>query len=139
MGDPAKGGAVRGPGQVKVHGGRDLRRLDVVAQPAQEPQELVLAQDIQEHQDVCLFGQPIVVGAVPFSFENQVQPFDVAVGAAVVIPVQFPQGAVPVELADDAAVVEGNEHAPAQERPGVDFRARDPQPCPEFLHVETLH
>ena len=67
--------------------------LERVAEPVEELAELVRGQQAEQHQDGRLLRELVAVRAVPFGLEDEVEALDVAVLAAVGVPVEL--GEVP--------------------------------------------
>src|SRR5690625_36275 len=85
----AERGAVRGGREVVVHGAGQRLAGGGVAEALEHVQQPVGSQEVDEHEDVGLFGELVPVGGVAFGLQDQVQAPDVAVGAPVVVPVQL--------------------------------------------------
>src|ERR1017187_2869431 len=89
----------------------------VVAQPLEQPPQLVVGEQEEQHHRVGLLGELVAVGVVALGTQDPVEPLDVPVPGAVGVPVQLLEILVSLELADDAVAVEGNEHPAAHVRP----------------------
>ncbi|CKO48774.1 Uncharacterised protein [Mycobacterium tuberculosis] len=118
MHDSAQGRSIRGAGKIVIHGAWDLCGREAVAKPGQQADQLVGRQQVEQHQRVGLLGRLVVVHAVALGFQDPVESLDVSVSVPIVIPIQFRQFRIALELADHA-VVEWNEHASAHVVPLV--------------------
>src|SRR6185437_11741205 len=76
---------------------------------------------------VGLLGQLVPVGIVSLGAENSVEPLNPAVLRSVGVPVELGKLLVAFELADDAVVVERNEHLAAHLVPARDLGVGEPE------------
>ena len=85
----------------------------LVAELLEEPAQLVLGEQEEEHDGVGLLGQLVAVRVVALGPQDPVEALDVAIPLAVLVPVELLQVLVALELADDAVAVERDEHPAA--------------------------
>ena len=95
----------------------------MVVEPIKQLAQLIRRQQIQQHQRVGLLGGLVPVDVVVLGFEDAVEALNVAVPLPVGVPIQFGQFVVTLELADHA-VVERNEHPPADVDPSAQVPRR---------------
>ena len=127
VGDEAQGRAVRRAlvvvGDVLARGVRAV----VVAQPLEQPPQLLAREQEEQHHRVGLLGELVAVGVVALGTQDPVEPLDVPVLGAVGVPVELLEILVALELADDAVAVEGNEHPAAHVRPRAQLLVAEAQ------------
>lgn len=64
MDDRAECPSIRGAREVVIDGLRDLLRREVVAEPAEQAQQLFRRQQVEQHQRVGLLGRLVVIHTV---------------------------------------------------------------------------
>ena len=121
MRDEAQRGPVRGAPLVVVDRPAGGFGRVLVAELREQPAQLVLREQEEQHHRVRLLAQAVAVGIVALGPQDPVEPLDVAVLRAVAIPVEFLQVLVTLELADDAVAVERDEHLAAHLTPPADL------------------
>ena len=107
VGDEAQRRAVRGAlvvvGDVLAPPCRDAI---VVAQPLEQPPQLIGREQEEQHHRVGLLGELVAVRVVALGAQDPVQPLDVPVLRSVGVPVEFFEILVALELTDNAVAVE---------------------------------
>ena len=93
----------------------------LVTETLQEPFELVLGEEEEEQHGVGLLGQLVPVRVVPLGAQDTVETLDVAVLLTVVVPVEFLEVLVALELADKPVAMERHEHLAAHLIPHLDL------------------
>src|SRR3984893_10054498 len=115
--DEAQRGAVRGAlvvvGDVLARGVRAV----AVAQPLEQPPQLVVREQWEQHPRVSRLGELVAVGVIALGTQDPVEPLDVPVLGAVGVPVELLEILVSLELAADAVAVKRDEHPAAPVRP----------------------
>src|SRR5512132_3823003 len=111
--------AVRGPVEVVVDRSRDRVLLEVVSEAREELAELVGGEEVEEHEHVGLLRDLVAIGSVTLALENSVEAPDVAVAGAVAVPIELLELLVPLELAEDAVLVEDEAHLAAHVLPAL--------------------
>jgi hypothetical protein len=123
MDDRAERRSVRRSRQVVLDRLRNLLRRQAVAEPAEQAQQLLRRQQVEQHERIGLLGRLVVVHAVVFGFQDAIESLDVPVSLPVALPIQFVQFRIAFELADHL-VVEGDEHPPRQVIPPIELVGR---------------
>ncbi len=124
------------PRQVVLDVPRDvLLGIEGVAQAVEQAGELLGGQQVEEHQHVGLLRSLVAVGGVALRLQNAVETMDIAVLLLVPLPVEFLQGLVPLELADDPLAMEGDQKLPADRLPPVQLVPGEDQLLPKLLAV----
>src|SRR5689334_4771544 len=72
---------------------------DWISKAREQRAELFGGKQVKQHQDISLFRCLVAVGAVVLRFEDQIEPLNVAVAGAIVLPIQFRQLLVAFKLA----------------------------------------
>src|SRR3984893_7421798 len=125
--DEAQRGAVRGAlvvvGDVLARGVRAV----AVAQPLEQPPQLVVREQQEQHHRVGLLGELVAVGVIALGTQDPVEPLDVLVLGAVGVPVELLEILVSLELADDAVAVKRDEHPAAHVRPRAQLLVAEAQ------------
>ena len=125
--DEAQRRAMRGPRVVVVDGlARGVGPV-LVAEPLEQTPQLVVGEQVEQHDRVGLLGQLVAVGIVSLGAQDPVEPLDVAVLRPVGVPVELRELLVALELADDAVVVERHEHLAAHLLPAGDLVVGEPE------------
>jgi hypothetical protein len=116
-----EGGTVAGAGGIEVDCGPDGVGGQWVAESIEDVAEFLGGQQVEQHEHVGLFGQPIVVGAIAFCGQNEIEAAGVAVSAAIGVGLELGQLLVSVELADDPVGVERHREPAADLIPAGGF------------------
>ncbi len=127
----AQRGAVRGTAEVVLDGCGDERRLQRIAEIGKQLSQLVGRQQVEEHEDIGLFGGLVGVDRTSLSLQDPVEALDVAVPLSVGLPVELLKVLVALELADDT-VMERDEHLVDHLLPEPHLAATQPQALGEL-------
>ena len=103
--------------------------VDLVAEAFEDRLQFVVREQVEQHQDVGLFRQLVAIRRIALGLENTIESLDVGVLLGVPDPIKLFEISVPVELADDAVIVEGNLQLSADLVPPDELLALDAGVC----------
>ena len=121
MDDLRQRGAVRGAPHVVVDVAGDQFRVVAVPEPADDLPQLFGGEQVEEHENVRLLGEPVSVGGIALGLQNAVEAGNVAVPGPVIPPVELFEALISFELAQYSLVMPAEAHLSADVLPALDF------------------
>ena len=129
--DVAERRPMGGARTVEFHRAHDCLRRKRVPHLLQEVAQLFSREQVEQHEYVGLFCEPVVVRAVPFGVEDQIQAANGTVPGPVRVPVELREILIALELTDDAVAVEAHSQPTTDLIPPVDLTRSQSEPIPE--------
>jgi hypothetical protein len=101
---------MRSPPQVVTHVAQNGFVGKGIAQLLEYGPQLIGGEEIEQHQDICLFGDFMSIWGVLFGLENAVEPLDIAVFLSIAFPIELFEILIALELADDPITMDNEVH-----------------------------